>query len=248
MCQFCIDLRELENEYILTSNYLKDAQDFNVKYKKTLKMNANYNYSILQNIDSEDKTLNLLGIAYNMKQIIHFNDDGFDDTFGPIKDKDLPKSTSSQYRSHALPSIINLEKEEENYIDSYSHLAQHLAAVLAENDEIREAINSILREITKEKGKHEEIIVSEKKQKDKNGKAIRKTTNKKIDFFVRMKGWKVSNEVKISAFEIAFPNAEIRITFARNLLDYYNACVAEFTHIEQYIEDLENEILENDIV
>ncbi|CAG8814411.1 20240_t:CDS:2 [Gigaspora margarita] len=109
-------------------------------------MNTNYNYSKLQNIDSENKTLNLLGIAYNMKQIIYFNDDGFDNTFGPIKNKDLPKSTPSQYRSHVLSSIINLEKEEENYINSYT------AAILAENDKIREAINSILREITKEKG------------------------------------------------------------------------------------------------
>ena len=42
MCQFCIDLQELDNNYIYNDNYLKDAQDFNIKYKETLKTNTNY--------------------------------------------------------------------------------------------------------------------------------------------------------------------------------------------------------------
>ncbi|RIB01220.1 hypothetical protein C2G38_2173902 [Gigaspora rosea] len=75
MCQFCTELQELDNKYIFTNNYLKDAQNFNVKYKELLQTNTNYNYTKLQNIDSEDKIIHLLSFAYNVKQTIHLNKD-----------------------------------------------------------------------------------------------------------------------------------------------------------------------------
>ncbi|CAG8502053.1 8330_t:CDS:10 [Gigaspora rosea] len=64
----------------------------------------------------------------------------------------------------------------------------------------------------------------------------------------------LSNEVDNDAFEFAFPNKDKRLTFARNLLEYYNACVLEIkriegvmpkavSHLEEYFENLENEIV-----
>ncbi|RIB06723.1 hypothetical protein C2G38_2216342 [Gigaspora rosea] len=39
MCQFCIELQELDNKYIFTKNYLKDAQNFN----QTIHLNEDKN-------------------------------------------------------------------------------------------------------------------------------------------------------------------------------------------------------------
>ncbi|RIB05390.1 hypothetical protein C2G38_2280839 [Gigaspora rosea] len=99
MYQFCIDLQELDNNYIYNNDYLKDAQDFNIKYKETLKTNTNYNYAKLQNINSEDKTVHLLSFAYNIKEIIHFNKEK-KMNFGPFKNLTNPENNSpKQYRS-----------------------------------------------------------------------------------------------------------------------------------------------------
>ncbi|KAF0392027.1 hypothetical protein F8M41_010666 [Gigaspora margarita] len=75
MCQFCNDLQELENKYFFTDDYLKDSQKFNDKYKESLNTNTIYVYTKLKNIDTEKKIIQLLSIAYDVKQLIHLNED-----------------------------------------------------------------------------------------------------------------------------------------------------------------------------
>ncbi|CAG8543145.1 14728_t:CDS:2 [Gigaspora margarita] len=54
-----------------------------MEYQIIYPSNASYttnqkNYAKLQNINSEDKTIYLLSIAYNIKQLIHLNDKFFE--------------------------------------------------------------------------------------------------------------------------------------------------------------------------
>ncbi|RIB22440.1 hypothetical protein C2G38_2173897 [Gigaspora rosea] len=55
-----------------------------------------------------------------------------------------------------------------------------------------------------------------------------------------MKNWKLSNEVDNYALELAFPDEEARLIFARNLLDYYNAHVLEYKRIERVMPKARN--------
>ncbi|CAG8855372.1 42612_t:CDS:1 [Gigaspora margarita] len=79
-----------------------------------------------------------------------------------------------------------------------------------------------------------EEIVFDKKLTNEEGKAIRKQqiSNEEIESYIEMKNWKLSNEVDIYAFEIAFSEPDERLNFMRNLLEYYNARVTEIKNIE----------------
>ncbi|CAG8834606.1 42814_t:CDS:1, partial [Gigaspora margarita] len=80
----------------------------------------------------------------------------------------------------------------------------------------------------KRKNQSEEIVF-DKKLTNEKGKAIRKQqiSNKEIESYIEMKNWKLSNEVDIYAFEIAFYEPDERLNFIRKLLEYYNVCITE---------------------
>ncbi|RIB17236.1 hypothetical protein C2G38_2187866 [Gigaspora rosea] len=117
MYQFCINLQKLENKYIFNDDYLKDAQDFNVKYKETLKTNTNYNYAKLQNIDSEDKIISLLSFAYNIKEVIHFNKED-EMNFSPIKKLPNPENNPPKQYKSKVWNIVKIQSDD----DSFSEL------------------------------------------------------------------------------------------------------------------------------
>ncbi|RIB06725.1 hypothetical protein C2G38_2216345 [Gigaspora rosea] len=117
-----------------------------------------------------------------------------------------------------------------------------------------------MSQANKRKNTSSNEIISDKKLINKDRKTISKqvkpkTSDEKIEYYIDMKSWKLSNEVDNYALELAFTDEEARLIFVRNLLDYYNACVLEYkrierlgatlavTHTEEYIENLENEIL-----
>ncbi|CAG8825033.1 2777_t:CDS:1, partial [Gigaspora margarita] len=70
----------------------------------------------------EEKIIQLLSIAYDVKQLIHLNKDKEkqEEKFlpEPIKFPEPKNNPPEQYRSKAW-NIVKLEKEKENYIDSY---------------------------------------------------------------------------------------------------------------------------------
>ncbi|KAF0544889.1 hypothetical protein F8M41_002563 [Gigaspora margarita] len=46
-----------------------------------------------------------------------------------------------------------------------------------------------------------------------------------------MKNWKLSNEVDIYVFEIAFSDSDERLNFIKKLLEYYNTYITEIKNI-----------------
>ncbi|CAG8787320.1 3450_t:CDS:2, partial [Gigaspora margarita] len=69
---------------------------------------------------------------------------------------------------------------------------------------------------------------------NEEGKAIRKQqiSNEEIESYIEIKNWKLSNEVNIYTFEIAFHEPDERLNFMRKLLKYYNTRVTEIKNIE----------------
>ncbi|CAG8835187.1 1092_t:CDS:1 [Gigaspora margarita] len=68
MCQFCNDLRKLQDTFTNDNDYLKYAQEFNIKHKELLKNDENY--TNLENIDLDEKIIDLISIAYNLKRFL----------------------------------------------------------------------------------------------------------------------------------------------------------------------------------
>ncbi|KAF0476689.1 cytidylate kinase [Gigaspora margarita] len=79
-----------------------------------------------------------------------------------------------------------------------------------------------------------EEIVFDKKLTNEEEKAIRKQqiSNEEIESYIEIKNWKLSNEVDIYTFEIAFHELDEELNFMRKLLEYYNACVTKIKNIE----------------
>ncbi|CAG8676553.1 21640_t:CDS:1 [Dentiscutata erythropus] len=85
-------------------------------------------------------------------------------------------------------------------------------------------------------------IVVQNKRKDpipvknikENKKTIKKqkNNNEAIEAYIEMKPFKLSSKVDRYAYKTAFPEAEERLSFMRNLLLYYIACVNELDNIE----------------
>ncbi|RIB17237.1 hypothetical protein C2G38_2187868 [Gigaspora rosea] len=88
-----------------------------------------------------------------------------------------------------------------------------------------------MSQLNKRKNQLEENV-SDKRIINEEGQIISKNTSEEIDYYVNLKSWKLSNKVDNDAFEFAFPNKDERLTFAKNLLEYYNARVLEIKRIE----------------
>ncbi|CAG8839163.1 36147_t:CDS:1, partial [Gigaspora margarita] len=58
----------LQDMFTNDDNYLKHTQKFNIKHKELLKNEENY--MELENINLEEKTIKLISIAYNLKQLL----------------------------------------------------------------------------------------------------------------------------------------------------------------------------------
>ncbi|CAG8840632.1 25978_t:CDS:2, partial [Gigaspora margarita] len=266
MCshQFCKDFYHIQNNFYFSNNF-NDFYDFQKKYHNSLKKFDEYNE--LQEINNIEEKISIAsGFKFQSENI---KTDILIDHLDDLKNKNRLNEINT--------TVKNFNKDE--YFFSGKK-----AAILAENNEIHEAINSILHEITKEKGfvvvgrdvifnilpeaevkiflfaefniralkraqqlnsdnitniilldiiNHDSKSFTLFTEAKKVSKLIDTTELTLADIVDLILTQKVSNEIDISAFEIAFPNAETRITFARNLLDYYNAYVAECKRIEK---------------
>ncbi|CAG8543166.1 14729_t:CDS:2 [Gigaspora margarita] len=111
------------------------------------------------------------------------------------------------------------------------------------NENLLNEINTTIKNLSQEDYFYSGQQAAELSKNDKlHGNTIKKqeTSDEEIEFYIEIKNWKLSNEVDNYALEMVFPDQEVRLTFMRNLLDYYNARVIEYKRIEKVMPKARN--------